>query len=352
MVVVQNKDNKPAQQESGFLPGLVLSEAFYNDVVSAIVGPHPHAACLIGKGSEVLGFDTARSTDHGWGPRLQVFLSREHVEPVKRKLEALLPDDFMGWPVRFPNWQKRPSDHHVDVANLKSWMMDWFGFDPREGMTIDDWLSIPQQLLLEATSGAIFRDDSGEMASLRTTLRWFPKDVWLFYMASQWQTIASVKAIPGRTNEIGDEVGSRLATNKIANAIIRLCFLQSQQYVPFDKWLGTAVSRLPIWARIGPSIKNMIKAKTYTEREDQTIRALSAIGDNHNNLNVTDRVNIEIETYRVFAAERPYLVINAGDFWRACAIEISNEQLARTVKRNRWPFVRTNVLVGGNRTVL
>ena len=34
-----------------------------------------YAAALLGPGSEVAGFDTQRSTDHDWGPRLQVFLS-------------------------------------------------------------------------------------------------------------------------------------------------------------------------------------------------------------------------------------------------------------------------------------
>jgi hypothetical protein len=33
-----------------------------------------YAAALIGAGSEVPGFDTERSADHDWGPRLLLFL--------------------------------------------------------------------------------------------------------------------------------------------------------------------------------------------------------------------------------------------------------------------------------------
>ena len=44
-----------------FIPGLELARAFYEDVVSEILGDTPHAAGRIGWGSDVLGFDTERS---------------------------------------------------------------------------------------------------------------------------------------------------------------------------------------------------------------------------------------------------------------------------------------------------
>jgi hypothetical protein len=55
---------------SEFTPGTELSGAFYRDAVRPLLGGRPHAAALLGWGSEVLGLDTPRSTDHGWGPRL------------------------------------------------------------------------------------------------------------------------------------------------------------------------------------------------------------------------------------------------------------------------------------------
>nr|WP_309505012.1 hypothetical protein [Streptomyces sp. KM273126] len=63
-----------------FIPGLELSRRFYTEAVRPLleeVAPAtPHSAARIGSGSEVLGYDTARSTDHEWGPRLQLFLHR------------------------------------------------------------------------------------------------------------------------------------------------------------------------------------------------------------------------------------------------------------------------------------
>ncbi|WP_433500795.1 hypothetical protein ACQP1K_11100 [Sphaerimonospora sp. CA-214678] len=62
-----------------FLPGLTLSRILYGEAVRPILNvEYPglrYAAARVGPGSEVLGIDTARSTDHDWGPRLDLFLS-------------------------------------------------------------------------------------------------------------------------------------------------------------------------------------------------------------------------------------------------------------------------------------
>jgi hypothetical protein len=52
--------------------GLELAAGFYSEVIADLVSV-PHAAALVGEGSEVLGFDDFRSTDHAWGPKLYVF---------------------------------------------------------------------------------------------------------------------------------------------------------------------------------------------------------------------------------------------------------------------------------------
>ena len=119
---------------ASFQPGLDLAEAFYHDVVQRLV-PHPHAACLIGEGSEVLGYDSERSTDHAWGPRLQILVAEENVEPVAHMMEQSLPETFRGWPVQFYAWQTGTARHHVEVATLRAWIVRELGFDPRKSLT-------------------------------------------------------------------------------------------------------------------------------------------------------------------------------------------------------------------------
>src|SRR5205807_1350078 len=64
--------------ESEFLPGLELCRALYEEAVRPVLDKHfpglAHSAARIGHGSEVLGFDTVRSTDHDWGPTVQLFV--------------------------------------------------------------------------------------------------------------------------------------------------------------------------------------------------------------------------------------------------------------------------------------
>ena len=61
-----------------FIAGLELNRLFYQEVVGPLIAAQfpdlAYSAALIGYGSDVLGYDTALSTDHEWGPRLWLFL--------------------------------------------------------------------------------------------------------------------------------------------------------------------------------------------------------------------------------------------------------------------------------------
>jgi hypothetical protein len=127
-----------------FLPGVELSRGLYDDVLVPILGATPHAAARIGWGSDVLGFDDERSTDHGWGPRAQIFVRPEDVPAVAARIEAALPEHYRGWPVRF-GWDDVAIQHHVEVATLGPWLEQRLGLDPLIGIETADWLMLPQQ---------------------------------------------------------------------------------------------------------------------------------------------------------------------------------------------------------------
>jgi hypothetical protein len=82
---------------AAFRPGLALAEAFYADVVAPLIDVS-HTACLLGEGSEVLGYDSARSTDHEWGPRVQLLVSADHVDRVQSAIAHSLPAEYHGLP--------------------------------------------------------------------------------------------------------------------------------------------------------------------------------------------------------------------------------------------------------------
>jgi hypothetical protein len=175
---------------SKFVGGLRLSGLFYEEAVRPVLQTHfpdlRHSAALIGYGSEVLGYDTARSTDHEWGPRLLLFLSREdHRAWADRLAEILrheLAREFGGYPTHFGEPDEEgvrlaeakasgPVEHKVEVHTVGGFFSAWTGFDPFEEWGPSEWLCVPQQRLLEVTAGRVYHDGLGELQEARSRTR-------------------------------------------------------------------------------------------------------------------------------------------------------------------------------------
>jgi hypothetical protein len=305
-----------------FVPGRELARAFYEEAVAPLVGDVRHSAAFLGWGSDVLGFDTPRSTDHGWGPRLQLFVDADAVDAVTEAVESGLPESFRGWPVRF-GWNARPVSHHVQVVPLGAWLEGQLGFDARRGVGPRDWLTTPQQLLLEVTAGAVFHDGLGELAPLRERLAWYPRDVWLWLLACQWRRIDQEEPFVGRTAEVGDDAGSRLLGARLVRDLIRLCFLLERRYAPYSKWLGSAFRELDAHERVGPPLERALAAGDYAAREHALVEAVELVAVRHNALGVTSPVE---PTVRLFH-DRPFRVLGSGRFVDACLDAVADRQL-------------------------
>src|SRR5215207_2143939 len=120
-----------------FVSARDLSAGFHDEVIRRLLAGIPYAAGLLGWGSDVLGYDTERSTDHGWGPRLHVFVDQDQVSPVAKLLDDGLPEQYRGHAVRF-GWDTQQPIHHVTVTTIEAWLKDDLGVD--NGMTTEDWL--------------------------------------------------------------------------------------------------------------------------------------------------------------------------------------------------------------------
>ncbi|MGZ8734995.1 MAG: DUF4037 domain-containing protein [Acidimicrobiia bacterium] len=305
-----------------FTPGLELNRAFYEVVVGPIVSRWEHDAALLGWGSDVLGYDTERSTDHGWGPRLQVFVPGAEVTAVRAALEAELPAEFDGWPVRY-GWDETPVSHHVEVATLPEWFRCHLGRDPGPVMSNLDWLLVPQQQLLGAVRGAVFHDGTGELAATRAALQWYPDDVWRWLLACQWHRIAQAEAFPGRTAEVGDDLGSRLAAARLVHEVMRLAFLLAREYWPYDKWFGTAFAELPVAERLERSLARVLHATDPADREWALTRVLEGIATEHNAASITEPIDPTTRPYH----SRGFPVLMADRFTDACVARVADPWL-------------------------
>lgn len=305
-----------------FVPALELSEGFYRDVVEPVVHAWPHAAALLGTGSELLGFDTQRSTDHGWGPRLQVFVAPQHVDDARGAIDGNLPTEYRGRRVAF-GWDDVPTTHHVEVATLDGWLHAQLGCNPLHAMTPLDWLLIPQQRLLGVVRGAVYHDEIGTLTATRQRLAYFPADVRMWMLACQWRRIDQDEPFVGRTAEVGDETGSRLSASRIVRDLMRLHFVLAGRYWPYAKWFGSAYRQLPASAEMLPGLDAALNASDYPAREIALVDAYEATARLHNASSLTETLDPTV----AFFYERPFRVLRSDRFVRACLARVDDEWL-------------------------
>jgi hypothetical protein len=251
-----------------------------------------------------------------------VFVDAGEVAPVRDAIEAGLPDEFRGWPTRF-GWDAVAVTSHVEVAELGAWLAQRIGFDPRQGIGTRHWLCAPQQRLLEVTSGAVFHDDGGGLAAVRAALAWYPDDVWLWLLASQWRRLDQEEPFVGRTAEVGDELGSRVVAARLVRDVMRLAFLLERRYAPYSKWLGSGFARLDAAATLRPPLLDVLAAPDYEAREAALVAAVEELARRHNALAVTAPVDPSVRLFH----SRPFRVLGSGRFVEACLDRVRDREL-------------------------
>ena len=306
-----------------FIPGLDLSEGYYREAVRPILDRSypdlPHAAALIGWGSDVLGFDTPVSTDHLWGPRVRIFVPEDRIPDAPAIYETLrqaLPVTFRGYSTHFgkpdeadggtrirQDVEHGPVDPLIEFLTIRDlWQWD-LGVDPFTDPDPADWLTFAEHPLLTLTAGKVFHDDLG-LEQVRARFRYYPRDVWLYLLAAQWSLIGQEEAFAGRTAQVGDELGSRTITARLVERIMRLCFLMEQRYAPYSKWFGTAFARLKCADRMAPLLEGALAANTYAERDPWMAQIYRYAVELHNDLRITPPVEPNTRTYSGWHALR------------------------------------------------
>ncbi len=328
-----------------FIPGLQLSDLFYHEAVSPILDAHfpglAYSAALIGSGSEVLGFDTAMSSDHHWGPRVLLFLNEQDYERYSQSIHTTLanelPFTFRGYPTHFtvPNSEDhgvqllqettaRPINHRVQIMTIKQYIKSEFNIDFGQSIEAVDWLTIPSQRLRAFTAGKVYHDGIG-LEAIRQKFQYYPQDVWLYMLAAGWTRIGQEEHFVGRTGYVGDDLGSQVIAARLVRDLMRLCFLMEKQYAPYPKWFGTAFSQLVCAEQLTPILRWVMLAESWREREQSIAQAYETVAEMHNMLGITEPLPAKVSNFW----GRPFKVIHGEQFASAIKAQIQDE----TVKR-------------------
>jgi hypothetical protein len=274
-------------------PGAALAHAFYEDVVGPIVQRAApglrHLVGRLGSGSDVLGFDDERSTDHDFGCRLTVLVDEEEqhlLASLDRVLEAQLPESFHGWPVRFPmTWDDRVR-HQVDVSTVYAFARGRLGVEVGTDLGVEDWLSLTGQSVLEVIGGSIFHDGTTEYGPLAERLAWYPQDLWFYVLASAWGGLAQELPLVGRTGERGDELGSSLIAARLARRMIHLAFLLERRWPPYPKWAGLALPALATGPLLAEHLHRAAGARGWHDREEALCAAAELLAGRQEEIGV------------------------------------------------------------------
>ena len=325
-----------------FRPGLELSEALFEHAVGPIIERrYPrlrYGFARLAHGSDVLGFDTPLSMDHGWGPRGTLFLAQDELERLAPELGDLLarelPLEVLGVPTHLDaedlnvaapqRVTEGPVRHGVRFASPVRFFKDHLGFDPEDDVTPLDWLTAPSQRLRTIASGRVFHDSLNALVPRRAAVQWYPQDLWAYLMASQWRRIGQEEAFVARAGDTGDELGSRVLASRLCRDLMHLAFLQERQHAPYAKWFGRAFDKLACAGTLGPALYAVAEATGWRERERELSRAYRIVAQRQNALGVGDPPSAEMRAFH----GRPYEVIGGERFAAALERAITDSSVA------------------------
>jgi hypothetical protein len=254
--------------------GLELARHFYFECVRPIIGAQmpelltAHAAGLIGYGSDVLGNDDESSRDHEWGPRLLIFLDAVNLARYAKELNEILatslPLTFMGFPTRFqrdvwgslvmaPSGTGKP---HISITTVQKFLEGTIGYSGAP-TTEQEWLLIPEQRLLEFTSGKIFYDGIGHVTALREQLAYFPEPIWKYRLSYTLESLGWELGLISLCAKRGDYLSMHLNVAVTVKRIMQLTFLANRRYCPsYAKWLHREFVKLPL---VADEIEGLLK---------------------------------------------------------------------------------------------
>ena len=272
--------------------------------------------------------------------------SQPEAEQIIQILSQKLPYEFHGYPTNFtppdPNDNgtqllqpvtEGPVNHRVTVQTIRSFFMDYLGFDIEHALEPADWLTFSEQHLRTLTGGVIYQDEIG-LEKVRSRFVCYPQDVWLYLLAAGWTRIGQEEHLMGRAGMVGDEVGSAIIGARLVRDIMRLCFLMEKTYAPYPKWFGSAFKQLPGALELWPVLQDALGAATWQQREHFLVKAYEQIAMRHNALKLT----APLPEQTIFFFGRPFQVMALHGFAEALLKQIQDPQMKH---------IATRPLIGG-----
>lgn len=251
------------------MKGIEISRAYFNEYGLPMLNNDfleilPYLCVgLVGSGSECYGFDDEISRDHDFEPGFCIFIPDE--DKVDRRAEfmlerayAKLPKEFMGLKrsiVSPVGGRRNGVIRTSEFYNAKVGCTDGM-------LTVQNWLTISESYLFEATNGAIFFDNYGEFSDIRNRILHMPEDVRLKRLAGNLLLMAqSGQYNYSRCLSHGETGAAQLAITEFVNAAMKTVFLLNKKYMPYYKWSFRAMRNLEHFSAFSDSFEYLLTSE-------------------------------------------------------------------------------------------
>ena len=246
--------------------GLELSKAFFAEFgMPMLEREFPDqlplmAAGLFGSGSECFGYDDSVSRDHDFEPGFCLFLPDESI--VSRKTAFLLERAYAKLPREYLGVRREilspVGGPRRGVFRISEYFSDKVG-SPDGVLSLEQWLTIPESALAEATNGLIFFDAYGLVTEIRKRLSRFPEDVFLKRLAGNLLLMAqSGQYNYSRCLSHGEPAAAQLAIVEFVESAMSAVFLLNRKYQPFYKWRFRAFRELPLLGDLADTLSFLL----------------------------------------------------------------------------------------------
>ena len=255
------------------MKGIELSKEYFEAFGKEVLETEFSAALpllavgLVGGGSECLGFDDEVSTDHDFEPGFCIFLPDE--ETVDRRTAFLLERAYAKLPKEFMGFQRSPLNpvggNRHGVIRMEDFFLEKVG--SRDGrLSLGQWFSVPEQGLLEATSGAVFFDNLGKFSEIRKRLGYFPEDIRLKKLSGHLLLMAqSGQYNYNRCILRGNTAAAQMAVFEFTKSALHTIYLLNRTYMPYYKWSFRGLEGLPILGDLTGDLEYLISSGNSTD---------------------------------------------------------------------------------------
>lgn len=269
------------------MKGLELSKQYYEEygreMLRESFGEYEHliAVGLVGSGSDCYGYDDEISHDHDFEPGFCLFLPDETVIDNKvffnlERAYSKLPNEFNG----FKRSRVKPvGGSRNGVFRTRDFYNKKIG-SPDGKLTNEQWLTVPDFALAEATNGEIFRDDSGEFTEIRNRLKEMPRDVKLKKLAGNLLIMAqSGQYNYPRILKREETAAAQLALFEFSEAAIKSFFLLNNKYMPYYKWQFKALREIDGGEAMADSLEFLISTDNGAENADIKAVVINSVAE-------------------------------------------------------------------------